>query len=87
MRTISSLTSKGQVTIPKAIRDELGLRPHDKVSFSIENGCVSLRRAYPSLEDLMGSLPASELPMDKWDEIVQDDIAPHYVEQLAKGDA
>lgn len=87
MRPISSMTSKGQVTIPKAIRDELGLRPHDRVAFSIENGCVTLRKAYPSLRDLMGSLPASEVPMEEWDEIVQEDIAQHYLEQLAKGNA
>lgn len=87
MRPLSSMTSKGQVTIPKAMRDKLGLMPHDKVAFSIENGCVTLRKAYPSLKDLMGSMPASDVPMDEWDEIVQDDIARHYLEKRAKGDA
>jgi AbrB family looped-hinge helix DNA binding protein len=31
-----ALTSKGQVTIPKAIRDHLGLKPGSKVEFEID---------------------------------------------------
>ena len=31
---------KGQVVIPKALREELGLRPGDEVSFSKEEGGV-----------------------------------------------
>ena len=58
MPNITSLTSKGQVTIPKAIRDELGLRPFDKIRFILEDGEVRLKKAYPSLEDVAGSLPA-----------------------------
>jgi antitoxin PrlF len=32
----SALTSKGQATIPKPIRDHLGLKPGDKVKFFIQ---------------------------------------------------
>ncbi len=32
----SALTSKGQITIPKAIRDQLNLAPGDKVKFFIQ---------------------------------------------------
>lgn len=39
---MSSLTSKGQVTIPKAIRDKFGLKTGDRVDFKIENGKVIL---------------------------------------------
>lgn len=57
MARVTTLTSKGQVTIPKAIRDELGLKPHDKIAFFVENGCAKLQR-YPTLEELAGSLPS-----------------------------
>jgi AbrB family looped-hinge helix DNA binding protein len=40
------LTSKGQVTIPQAIRDKAGLHPHSEVEFEVcENGDVLIRRA------------------------------------------
>lgn len=37
-----NITSKGQVTIPKEIRDKYGFLPHTKVSFVEENGRVVL---------------------------------------------
>jgi AbrB family looped-hinge helix DNA binding protein len=39
------MTTKGQVTIPASIRKELGLKPHDKVMFRLENGAVRLEPA------------------------------------------
>lgn len=36
------VTSKGQVTIPKDIRDRAGIRPGSEVDFSVENGRVIL---------------------------------------------
>ncbi len=44
------LTSKGQVTIPQAIRDKSGLQPHSEVEFEVRaNGDVLMRRASPAL--------------------------------------
>lgn len=62
MQRVSALTQKGQVTIPKAIRDEFGLKPHDKVAFSIENGTATLRRARLTLDEMMGMLPPLGVP-------------------------
>ena len=40
------LTSKGQVTIPQAVRDKSGLQPHSEVEFEVQaNGDVLIRRA------------------------------------------
>jgi AbrB family looped-hinge helix DNA binding protein len=39
----SSVTSKGQVTIPKEIRRELGIRQGTRVAFSVRNGKAELR--------------------------------------------
>lgn len=82
MSKVTTLTSKGQVTIPKAIRDELGLKPHDKIAFTIEDGLVSLHKAYPSLEDIAGKLPAIDVPMEEWDDIIHEEIARRYAEKF-----
>lgn len=38
------VTSKGQVTLPKRIRDELGLVPGSEVEFEVIQGQVVLRK-------------------------------------------
>ena len=39
------VTSKGQVTVPKAIRERLGLKQGDRIEFVAENGRTLVRRA------------------------------------------
>lgn len=44
----TTVTVKGQVTIPKPVRDRLGLTPGSKVEFEIDPaGHVTLRKAGP----------------------------------------
>jgi AbrB family looped-hinge helix DNA binding protein len=38
------ITSKGQVTIPKEIRDEFGLLPGTEIEFVQESGKIEVRR-------------------------------------------
>jgi antitoxin PrlF len=40
------ITSKGQVTIPKPIRDEAGLLPGSEVEFTMDDGVVTVRRSH-----------------------------------------
>jgi AbrB family looped-hinge helix DNA binding protein len=39
------ITSKGQITIPKAFRDQLGLLPHTHVTFEMADGELRLKKA------------------------------------------
>jgi AbrB family looped-hinge helix DNA binding protein len=39
------VTSKGQVTVPKPVRERLGLRQGDRIEFVSENGRTLVRRA------------------------------------------
>lgn len=53
----SKLTSKGQTTIPKSVRDALNLKPGDRIEFTIigENR-VQLSAKNKSIADLAGIL-------------------------------
>jgi AbrB family looped-hinge helix DNA binding protein len=41
----TTITVKGQVTIPKHIRDALGLTPGSRVEFTVEDGRLVLRKS------------------------------------------
>ena len=50
------VTSKGQVTIPKAIREELGLLPHTEVDFILDGDSVRLVKARSAKAETRGQL-------------------------------
>ena len=54
---IATMTSKGQVTIPKSIREALHLSPGDKVGFILSGeGEASIRPISKSASDVFGIL-------------------------------
>lgn len=59
----SRLTVKGQTTIPKAVRDRLGLRRGDHVVFVLDDDQVVLRKA-TALD--LGFLRLSEEALADW---------------------
>lgn len=57
----TTVTSKGQVTIPKRVRDHLGIKPGDRLEFHIdESGNVHLETGNKSIRTLKGLLPRPE---------------------------
>ena len=44
---ISRVSSKGQVTLPKQVRDAIGVGPGDAVAYDVVKGVVTLRRLEP----------------------------------------
>ncbi len=53
----ATITSKGQITVPKEVRKHLGLRRGDRVDFSIDaEGNVQMRAAKRSVRELFGFL-------------------------------
>ena len=65
----TTTTQRNQVTIPVEVRRLLGLKPGDKVAFTIEDGGkVRLAAASFSLESAYGSVNPSTSPED-FDEV------------------
>jgi AbrB family looped-hinge helix DNA binding protein len=55
---VTTLTSKGQITLPKAIRDRLALKQGDRFQVAIgADGLLTLERdPAPTIENAFGSL-------------------------------
>jgi antitoxin PrlF len=51
---VAKVTSKGQVTIPKKVRDRLGVRPGEDVGFEEKEGLMFIKKA------------VTKSPFDKW---------------------
>ena len=82
---ITTITSKGQVTIPKNIRDALRLGQGDKVLFSVETDHVVLT-PLPSgrLDDLYASLPARRPYPGQ--EAIRQELQSELGERIERGD-
>jgi AbrB family looped-hinge helix DNA binding protein len=69
MDVAAKLTSKGQITVPKSVRDTLALKPGDQVLFRVEDNRAILART----EDFLGLAGAVAVPPGKrgmrWEEI------------------
>ncbi|MEV0061068.1 AbrB/MazE/SpoVT family DNA-binding domain-containing protein [Nocardia sp. NPDC050718] len=69
MDALARLTSKGQITVPKAVRDALELHTGDNVHFRVEGEVVVLAKT-PDLLDLAGSVPVPpQVRGRSWEEI------------------
>ena len=65
------MTSKGQVTIPKSVRDALGLNEGDELLFRVEHSRAEIART-PNFLKLAGTVV---VPADKrgtpWDDVLR----------------
>ena len=71
MDITAKITAKGQVTIPKSVRDALDLHEGDRVLFRVERSRALLAKA-PDLLSLAGAVP---VPTGKrgtaWDDVMR----------------
>lgn len=69
---MATVTSKGQITLPKVIREALGLTPGSDVEFVLEPGQVILRRRIaPEVFQRWRGYLRGKLPADSVDEFVE----------------
>ena len=53
----ATITYKGQITLPKAVREQLGVQPGDRVSFrEIEGGAIVVEADTVDLMELKGAV-------------------------------
>lgn len=82
MDMLAKVTSKGQVTLPKAVREALGVRPGDRLLFRVVDGHALVART-PDLLELAGSIPVPpELRGVPWEEVM-DRMREARAERLA----
>lgn len=55
---LSSVSQKGQVTIPAEIRQLLGVKPKDRVAFRVQDGEVKLTPAPSPIDQSFQAVPA-----------------------------
>ena len=60
---ISSVSPKGQVTIPKELRDLLRVKPKDKVSFQMDKQAIKIMPASSSVDAIFQKVPALKKPL------------------------
>ncbi len=69
----ATLTSKGQITIPKAVRDTLKLHPGDRLEFLVDaDGSVRIVPATRPVTELKALLPrpARTLSLEEIDAVI-----------------
>jgi len=60
----ATLTSKGQLTLPKEVRDAMGVGPGDRVEFvRMEDGNFAVLPATLSIKSLKGIIPKPKQPV------------------------
>ena len=71
MDVAAKVTSKGQVTVPKAVREALGIKEGDEIVFRVEGNRAALART-TDLMDLAGTVdvPAAKRNV-AWDEVLR----------------
>lgn len=80
---MTRVSSKGQATIPKEIREYLGLKPGDRVAFIRRDGDVIVQPVRTTLLDLQGSVEPKHRPEDF--EVVREETRQKVAERIARG--
>jgi antitoxin PrlF len=72
MDVAARLTSKGQITVPKSVRDALALRPGDELVFRVHGDRAVVAKT-PDFLDLAGSIavPAGRKGTS-WDRVLRE---------------
>ena len=81
---MAKVTSKGQITLPREVREALSLKPGSHVDFEVERGRVILRRRVPreAFDRWRGYLRGKVPPTDELMEELRGERLPPEGESL-----
>jgi len=79
---MSRITQKGQVTIPKEIRDTLGIRPNDIGEFTINEGAVVFTVKKGTILDAHRKKTDKKINFAKARELMEREIASGIVKEM-----
>lgn len=83
----ATMTSKGQVTLPKKIRDQLKIRTGTKLRFAVEEGERIVVTARPSsIQDSFGMLgkPPKSATLEQMDEAIRKAVVDKYLRAVGR---
>jgi AbrB family looped-hinge helix DNA binding protein len=80
----TTITRKGQVTIPKEIREALGLKERDKMIFVLKGDEIVMRPLRGTILDLRGSVTPKDQPEDF--EKVREEVKTERARSVAQGE-
>ncbi len=79
---LATLTKRGQVTIPQAVRESLGLHTGDKLEFIInKSGEALFRRVTKKVDDVFGRLHKTErkpVSVEQMDAVIRQKIQASF---------
>jgi AbrB family looped-hinge helix DNA binding protein len=82
--TVSKIGRRGQITLPRTIRQRLGLQEGDRVAFVRRGNEILLQPLNRTLLDLRGSVPVSE-PQDF--SAIRRQVVQDHARKVANGKA
>lgn len=87
MKTLTDkfvLTKKSQITLPKQVREFLGVKPGDQITFVIEDNSVKIMPVKSKLEENFGKVKPIQKPEDfkQIREFVEKEIAEESMKEI-----
>jgi len=78
------LTKKSQITLPKQVREFLGVKPGEQITFVIEDNSVKIMPVKSKLEENFGKVKPIQKPEDfkQIREFVEKEIAEESMKEI-----